>query len=106
MLPRNQRLPFAKSRDVFQKGKRISSTTITIFCLKRDNPSSRWLILIPKKVAAKAVDRNRLKRIFSEAIVRLTPELKSIGDFVVRARSPLTKAKTQDAEEILREILK
>lgn len=62
----------------------------------------RTKIVVSKKVAAKAVDRNRIKRIIKEALTRS----KQKGSFVFIVKTNIRDLKTQDMSTILRNFFK
>jgi ribonuclease P protein component len=100
MLAKNNRLNLRFHRDRLDKqGKVTHSPYFIVISAKRENissevtgtgssdgdilPNSRFAILISKKLAKRAVDRNRLKRQMSE-IVRLNLKLIPTGkDFLI-----------------------
>ncbi len=69
MLPREKRL--VKGRDferAYQKGKKVGTQGFNINILPNRQQLTRVGIVVGKKFSKKATDRNRIKRIFREAV--------------------------------------
>lgn len=72
MFARQQRL--TKKRDVqriYKSGASSASRWLFVRCLPNRLPDSRFTVVIGKKVAKRAVDRNRLKRLVRQAVAEL-----------------------------------
>lgn len=68
MLSRNYRLRKKEVERLFKKGQFKKGANFTIKYLKNRAGHFRVAIVIPKKVIAKATDRNRLKRKIAETL--------------------------------------
>lgn len=69
MLSREKRL--VKNRDferVYQKGKRVGAETFNLNFVPNRTSISRIGVVVGKKFSKKAVERNKAKRIFREAV--------------------------------------
>jgi len=78
MLSRTNRISNDRLIEKLQKRGKIFKTTHFIFkFLPSDLAGSKFAILITKKIAPKAVDRNRLKRQINESIRLNLSELKA-----------------------------
>jgi len=69
MLPKRHRLK--KTRDfeeVFRGGRSIRSNGIALKIKATQNKTSRFAVVVSKKVSLKAVVRNRIRRLLSEVI--------------------------------------
>lgn len=84
MLSKKNRLNLRFHRDRLDKQGEVTHSPYFIVVSDKNNLSlSRFTFLISKKLAKRAVDRNRLKRQMSE-IVRLNLKLITIGkDFLI-----------------------
>ncbi len=102
MLPRKLRLPFFHVQTVFKTGKIIQNDKIKLVWLIKNAGFPRFSIQVSKKVYKKAVERNRSKRIISEALGCLVPHLKQPVDGLVIVKKPLEEYKTQDVKVVLR----
>jgi len=88
-FPRQLRLTRADEfRQVFQNNCRQGDTSITILVGKKLGRSPRLGFAIAKKQIPKAVQRNRLKRIFRESF-RKNQQRLPIRDMVVLVRRPI-----------------
>lgn len=67
------------------RGRRQSGSVSTLLWVERDTPTApaRIGVVVPKKLAARAVDRARCKRLVREAFRRADPRWKGV-DVVVR----------------------
>lgn len=93
MLPKEKRL--ANTNDykrVYQKGSFFSSRLLVINYLANKTSASRLGIVVTKKVAPKAVDRNKVKRKFREASRSLYDVLPAGYDVVVNIKKSATSA--------------
>lgn len=79
----------------------MGSALFSVNALPNRTTNTRLGIVISKKVAAKAVERNLLKRRFRDAGARLYEKLPSGYDVVVNIKP---KAKEVDFSEIEREL--
>jgi ribonuclease P protein component len=89
VLTRDKRL--IKNRDfdrAYQKGKRCFSESFNLIFLPNRSSVTRIGIVVGKKFSKKAVERNRAKRVFREAIRPLYPHIKPGYDIVIFAKKP------------------
>ena len=71
MLPRTHRLSSHQEiREVFRVGKRASGSFFSFIFLRDPSHTSRFAVIVGKKTAPPAVDRNRAKRLVRETIRR------------------------------------
>jgi ribonuclease P protein component len=70
MLPKLLRLPYRETTLVRRTGKRTEIPAFFMFVLKRpDLLPPRWFISVPKRIFPLATERNRVRRLFSAAII-------------------------------------
>lgn len=68
-LAKKNRLIDKKDFDkIFKEGKTVKGSFLFIKVLKKDKGLSRYGFSVPVKTYPKAVDRNRLRRVLSEAV--------------------------------------
>lgn len=73
-LPVANRLPVRRERDrLNREGKTYHSKFFTIVQAPADSLTPRFAILLSKKTAKMAVDRNRIKRVTSAILIELLP---------------------------------
>ena len=83
-FPRSARVRTrAEYSSVFDGARRVSDPLMTLHWLKADTPA-RLGLAVSRKVDARAVGRNRIKRVLRDAMRHLRPEMAG-GDFVVVA---------------------
>jgi ribonuclease P protein component len=102
MLPLKNRLKKKKDfENVFTKGMTARSKYFFLRVLENGSPDTRMGFVVSKKVSKKAVERNRIKRLFREAIRLDLAKIKPGYDLVFIV---LNNAKDKEFEEIREEI--
>ena len=89
MLTRDKRL--IKNRDfdrVYQKGKKCFAESFNLIFLPNRVSITRVGIVVGKKFSRKAVERNRTKRIFREAIRPVYSHIQPGYDIVIFVKKP------------------
>jgi ribonuclease P protein component len=78
MLPKQHRFPFRKDFDPLKKqGKLVQGPLFSLLIAPTlKSQPSRFGFIVSTKVHNRASERNRLKRLMSEGIQRILPELK------------------------------
>ena len=84
---------------VKQQGHSIVSPLLVLAWMSNDVARTRVGFVVSKRVAKHAVDRNYLKRLLSEAMRDLLPELPSGLDIVVSARQKANTANLRILEQ-------
>jgi ribonuclease P protein component len=104
MLPREKRI--TNTRDyqrVYQKGSFFSARLANINLIPNRSTMTRLGIVVTKKVAAKATERNLIKRRFREAARTLYDLLPAGYDIVVTIKGGSQKADFAEIEKELKE---
>jgi len=91
--------------DVFKKGKAVKGSFLFIKYKKNELGVSRFGFIVSAKVARKAVDRNRIRRILSEAVRGIIDVLGSY-DIVVFSTGKIMTAHREDVMEDFLKVLK
>lgn len=100
-FPRRARLTRpAQFQRVFRGARRYGDRYFTILAKANEEPGARLGLAVSKKVSARAVARNRLKRLVRESFRHNLPALGS-RDFVVIAKPPAAKASNQQLTQAL-----
>jgi ribonuclease P protein component len=105
MLPREKRI--TNTRDyqrVYQKGSFFSARLANINILPNRSDMARLGIVVTKKVAAKATERNLIKRRFREVSRTLYDQLPAGYDIVVTIKGGAEKAEFTEIEKELKEV--
>ena len=100
-FPRQLRLTrAAEYRQIFNNNKRISDDSITILVGNKSGAFPRLGFAIARKQIAKAVDRNRLKRIFRESFRKNQQRLPA-RDMVIMVRRSIMLVDTAQLNSTL-----
>lgn len=99
MLPKKNRLNLSKKGDDKFKGSKIFGEDFN-FIYKKSN-YFKAAIVISKKVAPRAVDRNRIKRIISEAL--RGQKLK--GELIIFVKKNISNFKKQEIDDKIQRII-
>ncbi len=107
MLPKQDRLPLrTELKRVQKEGKIYQSPFFGLIVNKRQVTSdkedaSRFGFIVSKRISRKAVERNRVKRLLSEAVRRLLPRIKLGWEGVFLAKKTILG---RGFKEVLREV--
>ncbi len=79
---------------LFNSGDRVSSSFLDCVYLLKKNTDSCFVVSVPKKKFALAVDRNRLKRVLREVIRKNSSEVLAFGGgwfmFIYSSEKPVS----------------
>ena len=92
--------------DVFKKGKSVKGSFLFIKYRKNKLGVSRFGFVVSAKVVGNAVERNKVKRIFSEAAGAAIDSFLGGYDIIVLATHKITAVSKRDIVEDLLEVLK
>lgn len=107
MLSKKYRLPGNQIPQVLKKGKRYSFPLFNlVVCQQSQLLNSRFAFVASLKISKKAVVRNRTKRLFSEAVRVLLPQIKKNQDIIFFAKKPFREEKLQDVLPLVEDGLK
>ena len=94
-------------RSVYEGGKRLDGRFMTAFVRRNDSGHHRLGITASKRVARRAVDRNRMKRVLREMFRLSEITLQALEphyDWVLNAKRSLLKVKLADSLEDFQKI--
>jgi len=90
MLKKQQRVTAAEFNSCFQTGRRVHGRLCTlVYC---PNVAFKAAAVVGKKLARRAVDRNRQRRRIYSALRRVRDQGVAKGTFLVLAKAPLLSA--------------
>ncbi|MBI2123686.1 MAG: ribonuclease P protein component [Candidatus Wildermuthbacteria bacterium] len=99
MLPQAARLRKTKDfKEVFGKGGGTRFGRLFLKARAVKNKNTRFGIVVSKQVAAKATDRNRIKRLLREAVKSCLPDIKEGHDIVLVTLPGFTAANLKEAQ--------
>jgi ribonuclease P protein component len=104
-LPRKNRLTTKKEIDrIFKNGRTIKGSFLFIRFLNNQKEYSKFSFVVPTKHVTLAVDRNKIRRIFSGEIVRL-PLSERGYDIVAVIHKKVERSQFRELAAELREVL-
>lgn len=107
MLPKNNRLNLSTEFKEVAGGKRLESKDLVVFVKNApSSPASLVGVAVSKKVCAKAVDRNALKRKVFLAVEQILGQLKESLKIVIMPKASSKDTSTKVLESELEEVLK
>ena len=100
MLPKKYRLhDYQEVEKVKKEGKLYQSPLFGILVFKKDDQTtSRFSFIISTKISKKATERNRAKRVLSEAVRGLLPKVKPGFDAVFLGKKSLIGKNKKEIE--------
>ena len=107
MLPQHHRLKKEKDfTSVLRERRRIDEVGMFLKTKKNGLEESRFGIVVSKRVAKKAVDRNRIHRQLSESIWNLFDRIQGGTDVVIITTADIKNLSLKSTQEILQRALK
>jgi len=105
-LPRKNRLTVKRDiNDVFKRGRTVKGSFLFIKFLDNQRGYPRFVFIIPSKYVSLAVDRNKIKRMFSGEIMK-SFILKHGYDMVVMIYKKAERGQFSELMEELRDVLR
>lgn len=104
MLPTRNRIPSSDIPQVMRAGKRIRTEIFDIRILQTSMDTLRCTVIVSTKIDKRAVVRNRIRRLLSESVRHMVPQIHRGYDVVIRVtrRTPDTQ---QEVETEIRKCL-
>ena len=106
MLPRSHRLNLKKDFKWVAAGKKIETKFLKLFIKTGDNTLPRIGIAVSAKVLKNATDRNRAKRLISQAFQSTYYQLPITINIVALPKSGVIKVKSDEVSKDLESALK
>lgn len=112
MLPKKFRLPGNQIPLVLKRGKRYNFSLFNLVVYNQttkqpDNQTtSRFSFIVSSKISKRAVIRNRTKRLLSESVRLLVPQIKKGREIIFFAKKALKEEKLQDVLPTIEKNLK
>jgi len=107
MLAKQYRLRTTNDfKGVFKKGRGVTVDGLLVKVRKAGQNQPRLGIVVSKKVAKKAVTRNRIRRVLGEAIRPHMDKIRTPVDIVVVVLPGFRLGESQDTQKTIRDLLK
>lgn len=106
MLPKPQRLNLKKDFKWIASGKKLETKYLKLFIKMGENQTARIGIALSSKNFKKAVDRNRARRVTSQAFQSIYLSLPSNANIVALPKSGVDEVKLSDILLDLESLLK
>ena len=105
MLSYANRLPKERIHDVFSTGKRYFSPIVTLYLGEHDSLTAQFAVVVGKRAAKLATQRNRIKRLLRHSLRSFIPKLiKPVAGIIIVQHTP--QPLTQEAmDKIVLDIL-
>lgn len=109
MLPRVNRLPSSKISHLKSHGNLLQSPFFGLLVCRTPRSFSgvgpRFGFIVSLKVSSKATQRNRLRRLLSEAVYQILPRVLPDHDFLFLAKHPMLNAHLRKITQTLTSLL-
>lgn len=99
MLPQKKRLNISTFNLRKQEIKRVEDENFSLFY--RDDKNFRCAVVVTKKVANTAVDRNRIRRLITEAV----QDLKLEGEYLFKVKKNIANQKRDNVYILLQKLM-
>lgn len=102
MLPSVNRL-LLKNNNRKKLTQRIIGSQFNLLFSKKEDKRLKAAIIVSKKVAARAIDRNRIKRMVSES---LKDKLETAADIIIIVKKNIANLKNNEITEAINQLFK
>lgn len=106
MLSKKRKLNSVEHKEVLTTGKRKHNPLFTLYFLEREGEDSKCAVVVPKKVAKKAVQRNKNKRKIFDTIKNIYPHILPGYYFILMARMNVEELTQEEIQEGVEDIFK
>jgi len=107
VLPKENRLPARKIKQVLDLGRWLKSQSLSLVILDdKKAREARIAVIVPTKIEKRAVVRNRLKRQIREILRKKTFHFKKGKEIIVMVNSRAVKKSSKRLEETIEELFK
>lgn len=105
MLARSHRLPSLFVRTLLQNGQRISQGSLRLY-YKQSGETSRFGVIVGRRIDKRATARNRQRRLIHEALRLLLPRLARSVEGVFMLQRPLPVDSIKEVKPLVEALLK
>lgn len=105
MLPKKHRLSLSSYKHFSKRTKRLFSPEFQITAAQNDS-ILKVAIVVSKKVAKKAVDRNHIKRLISESLRKNIANIKFSGNVAIFVKKNISDLTQTQVEGLILKIFK
>lgn len=105
MLPKSNRLPHYQIRITVSSRQSVASDTMKLTYKPNGFKITRFVCIVPMSVDKRATVRNRIRRLVSESVRYLLPDILPGYDICIMARVDFSAKKQKEVEEIIRDTL-
>ena len=107
MLPKENRLPAHKIKQVLDLGRWLKSQPLSLVALEdKKARETKIAVIVPTKIEKRAIARNRLRRQIREILRKKTFHLKKGKEIIVMVNPGAVKKSSKKLEEAIEELLK
>ena len=107
MLPKENRLPARKIKQVLDLGRWLKSHSLSLVVLENKKAEeARIAVIVPTKIEKRAIVRNRLRRQIREILRKKTFHFKKGKEIIVMANPGAVKKSSKRLEEAIEELFK
>jgi ribonuclease P protein component len=101
MLDKSHRLPAQQIPLVLRNGKRVHHELFQIVYAKGEENISRFAFIVSTKIDKRATRRNRMRRVLSECVRHLLPEIPKTFDYVFVVKKNFSDMEQKSVEPIV-----
>jgi ribonuclease P protein component len=106
MIPKNNRVGKHLFDEVFSLGRTEHGEFLYLKYIKTEKPISKVSVVVPKKIASRAVSRNSIRRKIQGCILPLLPVIKPYYACIFFLKKNILKTNQEDICNEVQELLK